>query len=168
MEYDDFDQVDLPNPIVTEPNPSHTLAFRRFSSDQVATFNRLQTDIIRRHSAAPIAHNYMGRITDFDHFKLGADLDIATWDMLSAGVPRRPGWSRRRAATHLCTSRGPGFSGVSPRSLSPGEQRPLVGDGATTQPGELGAIQPCPASGYGSALVLEAFTHGAKAVCYFR
>jgi beta-galactosidase len=34
-----FDQIDLPNLTVTEPNPSHALDFRRFSSDQVARFN---------------------------------------------------------------------------------------------------------------------------------
>jgi beta-galactosidase len=39
MEYDDFDQIDLPNLTVTEPNPAHALDFRRFSSDQVARFN---------------------------------------------------------------------------------------------------------------------------------
>ena len=45
----------------------------------------MQTDIIRAHSDAPIAHNYMGRITDFDHFGTGADLDIAGWDSYPLG-----------------------------------------------------------------------------------
>jgi beta-galactosidase len=39
MEYDSFDEIDLPNLTVTEPNPAHALDFRRFSSDQVARFN---------------------------------------------------------------------------------------------------------------------------------
>ena len=30
MDYDSFDQLGLPNQTVTEPNPSHVLAFRRF------------------------------------------------------------------------------------------------------------------------------------------
>ncbi|MDP4990250.1 MAG: beta-galactosidase, partial [Marivita lacus] len=85
MEYDDFDQIDLPNLTVTEPNPAHVLAFRRFSSDQVVAFNRAQVDIIRAQSDAPISHNYMGRITDFDHFAVGADLEIATWDSYPLG-----------------------------------------------------------------------------------
>ena len=50
MEYSEFDQLDLPNLTVTEPNPAHMLAFRRFSSDQVVAFNRRQVDIIRTHS----------------------------------------------------------------------------------------------------------------------
>ncbi|MCL4154854.1 UNVERIFIED_CONTAM: hypothetical protein GTU68_013839, partial [Idotea baltica] len=85
MDYASFDQIDLPNLTVTEANPSHTLAFRRFSSDQVVAFNRRQVDIIRAHSNAPVSHNYMGRVTDFDHFRVGDDLDIATWDSYPLG-----------------------------------------------------------------------------------
>ncbi len=51
----------------------------------VAEFNRIQTDEIRRFSDAPISHNYMGRVTDFDHFATGRDLDIATWDSYPIG-----------------------------------------------------------------------------------
>ena len=47
MEYLDFDAVDPPNLTVTEPNPAHVLDYRRFASDEVVTFNRLQADIIR-------------------------------------------------------------------------------------------------------------------------
>ena len=85
MIYDDFDQIDPPNLTVTEANPSHSLDYRRFSSDQVVAFNRLQAQIIRAHSDAPLTHNYMGRITDFDHFAVGADLDIASWDSYPLG-----------------------------------------------------------------------------------
>ena len=65
-----FDQIDLPNLTVTQPNPAHDLAFRRFSSDQVVRFNKVQVDEIRAESAAPIIHNFMGRITTFDHTDL--------------------------------------------------------------------------------------------------
>ncbi|MEM6341810.1 MAG: beta-galactosidase, partial [Pseudomonadota bacterium] len=85
MAYNSFDQVDLPNLTVTEANPAHGLAFRRFSSDQVVAFNRAQVDIIRAASDAPVMHNYMGRITDFDHFEVGEDLDFATWDSYPLG-----------------------------------------------------------------------------------
>ena len=85
MEYSAFDQIDLPNLTVTEANPAHQLSFRRFSSDQVVAFNRLQVDILRKFTRAPIAHNYMGRITDFDHYKVGDDLDIASWDSYPLG-----------------------------------------------------------------------------------
>ncbi len=85
MDYRTFEEVDLPNLTVTEANPAHCMAFRRFSSDQVALFNREQVQTIRAQSAVPIIHNYMGRITDFDHFKVGEDLDIASWDSYPLG-----------------------------------------------------------------------------------
>ena len=53
MEYESFEQLELPNQTVTDPNPSHVLAFRRFTSDQVVLFNRVQCDEIRKHSQAP-------------------------------------------------------------------------------------------------------------------
>jgi hypothetical protein len=37
-----------------------------------------QTALIQRHSAVPISHNFMGLITDLDHFAVGADPDITT------------------------------------------------------------------------------------------
>ena len=84
--YRTFDEVDLPNLTVTEANPSHQLDFYRFSSDQVARYNRLQTDIIRRLSPGrDIYHNFMGHFYEFDHFDVGADLDVAVWDSYPLG-----------------------------------------------------------------------------------
>ena len=85
MEYADWAEIDPPNLTVTDPNHAHGLDYRRYASDMVVAFNRVQVDEIRRHSAAPIAHNYMFRVTDFDHFKVGADLDIASWDSYPLG-----------------------------------------------------------------------------------
>ncbi|MEM9350993.1 MAG: beta-galactosidase, partial [Pseudomonadota bacterium] len=85
MEYRDFSEIGLPNLTVTDPNPAHVLAFRRFSSDQVVRFNRVQCEAIRAHSDAPIAHNFMGRITAFDHYDVSQDLDIASWDSYPLG-----------------------------------------------------------------------------------
>lgn len=48
MEYASFDEVDLPNQTVTEANPVHWMDFRRYASEQVVTFNRLQVSAIRR------------------------------------------------------------------------------------------------------------------------
>ncbi|MDJ0612523.1 MAG: beta-galactosidase, partial [Rhizobiaceae bacterium] len=85
MEYSAFEDIDLPNLTVTEPNPSHVLAFRRFCSDQVISFNQEQTGILRAHGTAPITHNFMGRVIDFDHFKVGEDLDFSCWDSYPLG-----------------------------------------------------------------------------------
>ena len=177
MEYTDFADIGLPNQTVTEANPAHVMDFRRFSSDQVVSFNRVQTDIIRRHSPAPISHNYMGAVVDFDHFATGADLDIATWDSYPLGF-----LSDRIAATadhKLSYARqgDPDFQAFhhdlyravgamrSGRSASGGrwwimEQQP--------GPVNWAPYNPDPLPGMARLWAWEAFAHGAEAVCYFR
>ncbi|MEL6524008.1 MAG: beta-galactosidase, partial [Pseudomonadota bacterium] len=85
MKVSSWSDIDLPNQTVTEPNPAHMLAFRRFSSDQVASYNRAQVNELRSLTDAPLLHNYMGRELAFDHFTVGEDLDIATWDSYPIG-----------------------------------------------------------------------------------
>jgi beta-galactosidase len=86
MDYNSFDEIELPNLTVTEPNPSHTLDFYRFSSDSVIRYNKLQVDILRKHSDKPITHNAMGFFGQYDHYKLAKDLDAVTWDNYPLGT----------------------------------------------------------------------------------
>ncbi|MCF2905206.1 beta-galactosidase [Octadecabacter sp. CECT 8868] len=168
MDYDRFDQIDLPNLTVTEPNPSHTLAFRRFSSDQVVAFNRIQTDIIHAHSGAPISHNYMGRITDFDHFKVGDDLEIATWDSYPLGfLEDRVGADAERQRT-FARQGDPDFQALHHdlyRAVGKGRWWVME-----QQPGPVNwaPYNPAPLPGMVRLWSWEAFAHGAEAVCYFR
>ena len=86
MEYSSFEDIDLPNLTVTEANPAHHFAFRRFSSDQVKNFNSQQVKIINQFSPnRPVSHNYMGHFVEFDHYKVSEDLDIAAWDSYPLG-----------------------------------------------------------------------------------
>src|SRR5690606_18511306 len=67
-------------------NPAHQLDFRRFSSDAVVAYNRLQAQIVRTHSPGRfIAHNFMGFFTGFDHFAAARDLDVVAWDSYPLG-----------------------------------------------------------------------------------
>ena len=168
MDYNDFQQIAVPNLTVTEPNPAHSLDFRRFSSDQVVVFNALQTGIIRAHSDAPIAHNYMGRITDFDHFKVGADLDIASWDSYPLGfLEDRVGATVERQKA-FARQGDPDF-----QALHHDLYR-AVGNGRwwvmEQQPGPVNwaPYNPAPLPGMVRLWSWEAFAHGAEAVCYFR
>jgi len=168
MEYAEFDDIDLPNLTVTEPNPSHVMAFRRFSSDQVVSFNRLQAEIIRAHSDAPIAHNYMGRITDFDHFKVGDDLDIASWDSYPLGfLEDRVGADDTRKRQFMRQG-DPDFQAFHHdlyRAVGKGRWWVME-----QQPGPVNwaAYNPAPLPGMVRLWTWEAFAHGAEAVCYFR
>lgn len=168
MDYSEFDQIDLPNQTVTEPNPAHVLAFRRFSSDQVASFNRLQAQILRKHSDAPLVHNYMGRILEFDHYAVGEDLDIASWDSYPLGflLDRVPSTDEHKSR----------FS----RQGDPDMQAfhhdlyRSVGNGRwwvmEQQPGPVNWApwNPAPLPGMARLWAWEAFAHGAETVCYFR
>ena len=168
MDYADFAEINLPNLTVTEVNPSHAMDFRRFASDEVVSFNRLQTDILRKYSAYPIAHNYMGQITDFDHFATGADLDIASWDayplgFLSDRLPASAEHKRR-----FIRQGDPDFQAFHHDLYR------AVGRGRwwimEQQPGPVNWApwNPDPLPGMARLWAWEAFAHGAEAVCYFR
>ena len=177
MEYKDFADIDLPNLTVTEPNHPHVLDFYRYSSDMVVEFNREQVTEIRKHSDAPIIHNYMGRETSFDHFKVGADLDIASWDsypigFLSDRIEGTPDHKRRflrqgdpdNQAFHHDLYRAVGRAG--------GAQSDAGGRWwvMEQQPGPVNwaPYNPAPLPGMARLWAWEAFAHGAETVCYFR
>lgn len=168
MEYDRFDQIDLPNLTVTEPNPAHAMDFRRFSSDAVVAFNLAQVGALRPHTDAPLIHNYMGRITDFDHYAVGADLDIASWDSYPLGFledrsDRDEDFKRR----HMRCG-DPDFQAFHHdlyRAVGKGRWWVME-----QQPGPVNWAphNPIPAPGMVRLWALEAFAHGAEVVCFFR
>jgi beta-galactosidase len=168
MDYDGFDQIDLPNLTVTEVNPSHAMAFRRFSSDMVVEFNREQTEILRRYTDAPLIHNYMGRVTEFDHFDVGVDLDIASWDSYPLGFLEdrmEDGDAHKRAYAQQGDPDFQAFHHDLYRAVGKGrwwimEQQP--------GPVNWAPVNPAPLPGMCRLWAWEAFAHGAETVCYFR
>ena len=168
MEYAGYPEIDLPNLTVTEANPAHWLEFRRYTSDQVVAFNRLQCDIIREYSNAPISHNYMGRITDFDHFKVGEDLDIATWDSYPIGFLADRADASEEKQRRYMRQGDPDFQAFHHdlyRSVGKGrwwimEQQP--------GPVNWAPVNPDPLPGMVRLWTWEAFAHGAETVAYFR
>lgn len=168
LEYSNFDQIDLPNQTVTQPNPAHELDFKRFSSDQIVSFNKLQVDILRQHSDAPIAHNYMGKITDFDHFELGKDLDIASWDSYPIGFLEDRVLAGPEHKRRYMRQGDPDFQAFHHdlyRAVGKGRWWVME-----QQPGPVNwaPYNPIPEPGMVKLWTWEAFAHGAEAVCYFR
>lgn len=168
MEYNAFAQIDLPNLTVTEANPAHWMDFRRFSSDQVVAFNRAQTEIIRAHSEAPILHNYMGGITAFDHFALGADLDAASWDSYPLGFLEDRVIEGAEWKAAFLRQGDPDFQAFHHdlyRAVGRGRWWVME-----QQPGPVNwaPYNPAPLPGMVRLWTWEAFAHGAEVVCYFR
>ncbi|MEL7345281.1 MAG: beta-galactosidase, partial [Pseudomonadota bacterium] len=168
MDYTTIDDIDLPNLTVTEPNPAHVLAFRRYTSDAVAVFNKVQADALRAHTDAPLSHNYMGRITDFDHFEVGADLDIATWDSYPLGfLLDRVGADAAHQAAYLRQG-DPDFQAFHHdlyRAVGRGRWWVME-----QQPGPVNwaPYNADPLPGMVRLWSLEAIAHGAEVVAYFR
>jgi beta-galactosidase len=168
MEYRSFDEIDFPVGTVTEAHPTHRLDHRRFASDEVVRYNRMQADIIRAHSPErPVAHNFMQLFTEFDHYKVAADLDIATWDSYPLGALEEQWFDPSVKAKWLRTGH-PDFAsfnhdvyrGMSKLPFWVMEQQP--------GPVNWAHWNPAPLPGMVRLWSWEAFAHGAGCVSYFR
>lgn len=169
MTCDSFEQVGLPVDLPAQANPIHALDWRRFASDEVLRFNRMQVDTLRAHSPGrPVLHNFMGFFGEFDHHAMGRDLDLATWDSYPLGhtdstsfiaPDDRLRWARSGhpdiAAFHhdLYRNVGRGRFGVMEQQAGPVNWAPW---------------NPAPQPDQVRAWTWEAFAHGAEFVSYFR
>ncbi len=168
MEYSSFDQIGLPVGTVTESNPAHRLAYWKFSSEQVKTFNRLQVDILRTHSPnRDIVHNFMGNFVEFDHFDVADDLDVASWDNYPLGFLTRDGTNEADQETWLRTGHPDSSSFHHDLYRACGKGRMWLME---QQPGPVNwaPYNPAPLPGMVRLWGWEAIAHGAELVSYFR
>jgi beta-galactosidase len=168
MEYRSFNEIELPNLCVTEPNPAHVLDFRRFASEQVRSFNREQAEILRAHSPGrDITHNFMGFFTAFDHHALGADLDVSTWDSYPLGFLEQF-WFTEEEKLRYARQGHPDIAAFHHdlyRGCSKGRWWVME-----QQPGPVNwaRYNPSPLPGMVRLWTLEALAHGAEVLSYFR
>ncbi len=168
MEFRSFNEIDLHNLTVTEPNPAQALDFNRFSSDQVVRFNRMQVDILRAASPGrDIVHNFMGFYTEFDHHDVGRDLDVSTWDSYPLGFLEQFWFTdadkdryMRQGHPDIAAFHHDLYRGCSAGRWSVMEQQP--------GPVNWARYNPAPMSGMVRLWTLEAMAHGAEMVSYFR
>lgn len=171
MEYGSFDEIELPFGAVCETNPSHRLAFRRFTSDQVVRFNRLQAELIRHHAPGQfVTHNFIPpQSTGIDNHALSRALDFASYDSYPLGFTDR--MMRNRSADEARRFMRTGDPDLTTfhldqiRGLSRGpfwimEQQP--------GPVNWAPHNPRPAPGMIRFWTIQAFAHGAGCVSYFR
>lgn len=166
MEYNSFDQIPLPMLSVTELNPAHRLAFWRFSSDQVASFNKLQADLIRKHSPnRGVMHNFMGNFTEFNHYDTAEELDIAAWDNYPLGFIDRDGADKEDQKKWFRT--GHPDSSAFHHDLYRSMGRLWI---IEQQPGPVNWAphNPAPLQGMVRLWALEAMAHGAELMSWFR
>ena len=183
MDYNSFDEVELPNLTVTEPNPSHTLDFYRFSSDSVISYNKLQVDILRKYSQLPITHNAMILFGHYDHYKLAKDLDAITWDNyplgmlemgitspseVSSGAPSTDSLFTPEIKARFLRSGHPDLISFNHDLYYGIKNKPFWV--IEQQPGQVNwaPSNPLPAPGVVRLWTHQAFAHGADVVSYFR
>ncbi len=169
MEYREFDEIELPNLTVTEANPAHQMDFRRFASEEVTSFNQLQCDIIRKHAPGrDIIHNFMGGMLAFDHFEVGNDLDVASWDSYPLG------FLEDRSTLDDCEKQKFQNAGDPDYQAFHHDLYRATGNGRwwvmEQQPGPVNWAprNPAPRPGMVALWTLEAAAHGAEVISYFR
>jgi beta-galactosidase len=110
----------------------------------------------------------MGRVTDFDHYKVGEDLEIASWDSYPLGfLEDRVGASPEKQRRYARQG-DPDFQAFHHdlyRAVGRGRWWVME-----QQPGPVNwaPYNPAPLPGMVRFWTWEAFAHGAEAVCYFR
>jgi beta-galactosidase len=142
--------------------------FRRYSSDQVIAFNNVQVEVLRTITPdVPITHNYMPGMTSFDHYRIGQDLDFASWDSYPLGHVGSRGGPPDRIARYF-------RQGDPDLQAFHHDLHRTIGNGRfwvmEQQPGPVNwaAHNADPLPGMVRLWSWEAFAHGAEAVSYFR
>ena len=172
MEYDAFDQIELPLFTVCETNPAHRLAYRRFSSDQVVRFHDVMISAIRTNAGPDqwVTHNIIPPLTTgVDNAALTRQLDFVAYDnyplgfsdQLMANSPSEEALAFMRTGhPDLAALNFDQVRGLSKNAWWVMEQ----------QPGPVNWAQhnPRPAPGMIRHWTLQAFAHGAACVAYFR
>jgi len=171
MEYPTFDSIELPAGAVTETNPAHQLAYRRFASEQVIGFQNTCIAAIRAHAPEQwVTHNFIPmKDTQVDCFQLAQPLDFVSYDSYPLGRTEyllgreEPALARRYMRT--------GHPDYTAYYLD--QCRGLKGRGfwiMEQQPGPVnwGPSNPRPAPGMVTLWTLEAIAHGAEVVSFFR
>ena len=61
-------------------NPGLELDYKRFCSDSILDYARMQTDILKKYRDWPVTTNVMPNAEDADYFRFGRQMDFASWD----------------------------------------------------------------------------------------
>ena len=171
MEYRSFDEIELPILAVTETSPAHRLAYRRFTSDQVAKWHAAMVAIIRSHAQGQwVTHNFIPMDqTGVDNFALCEPLDFVSFDNYPLGITDIA--LARAPAEQLLPFMRTGLPDLTALYL---DQTRGLSKGAfwlmEQQPGPVNWAphNPMPAPGMVRLWTLQAFAHGAACVSYFR
>lgn len=61
-------------------NPGLELDYKRFCSDSILDYYRMQAEILRENGGKPVTANVMPNAEHVDYFRFGREMDFASWD----------------------------------------------------------------------------------------
>ena len=79
--YSSWDQVRVPLPTPTIPNPAHVLDFKRYSSHRLTRLYEAEAEVVRRYSDKPLTTNFMtGSHPEIDLWEFAEHVDVVSTD----------------------------------------------------------------------------------------
>lgn len=172
QDYSDWSQIKAPNlTAVRQPNPSHSLDYRRFCSDMIVSFQQAQIDLLREICPNHfITHNCVIFSAECDLYKLAKPLDFISWDSYPIGMLEFfAEWESEDVKTEYARTGHPDLV-----SLNHDIYRGLLNQTPfwvmEQQCGHANWAQynPLPAEGAIKLWSAQAWAHGASGVIYFR
>lgn len=147
--YQRFEQVPAPRRTPFLHNASLSTAYRMFSRESIAEFLDAQCAALRRHSEAPITHNFsLGFAVNLE--RMCANLDFAAFD----NYPDAKHWSAMVLDNDLF------------RAAKPGRAHWLM-ETSVSHNGWLGNHETAHPPGFLVAEAVSSYALGAEAVCYW-
>lgn len=154
--YNEFSQIPTPLKTPTQHSPSLLLDWKRFCSDLVVDFARMQIRIIREICPNHfITHNFMGIHPKTDYFKLAEAMDFVSNDQYPTGYYYDKPLPPYELAAYLDFMRG-----LKQRNFWMMEQQSGATGGAI--------IGKMPEPGQLRLWALQSIAHGADTVIFFR
>ncbi|WP_433753058.1 beta-galactosidase [Paenibacillus amylolyticus] len=156
-EYSDWEQVTPPYGGSSFQNPSFLLDYSRFQSDSIVDFQHIQVEIIRRNCPEHVVtHNFHSYPQKADQYKIGQELDLASFDYYPNPSPNKTDTAPYSGALSLDLTRG-----IKRRNFWIMEQ--LSGP-----PGCWFPMWRTPQPGFLRAYAWQTIARGADAVVHFR
>ncbi len=156
--YTAWSQIPVPRKVLQEHNPSLLLDFDRFCADAYTSYNKIQTDILRKHIRSDqwITHNFVFTDLAINQWDMAKDLDFISFDNYPVwgGLPEPIAPAAIAHQHDLCRSSkgGKGFWVMEELSGAQGWSR-------------IGYL---PRPGHIKLWTYQAIARGAEAIVYFR
>lgn len=154
--YTDWDQIHSPSPQGECLTTALTLDWKRFSSEQITDFCKMEADALREFSDLPTTTNMMGFFKGVDYNTLKNAVDIISWD-------NYPFWHERKdeVPEAVYTSAGNALM----RSL---KREPFLLMESTPSSVSWRSHNPLKRPGMHMLSSMQAVAHGADSVQYFQ